>query len=44
MRDLSWMRLMKSKSWVKVMRSRLSSTKVRIWEGSRVVGVDKRIV
>ena len=44
MRDLSWMRLMKSRSWVKVTRSRLSRTKARMWEGSRVVGVDKRIV
>ena len=44
MRDLSWMRLMKSRLWVKVMRSKLRRTKARMWEGSSVMGVDKRIV
>ena len=43
-RDLSWMRLMKSRLWVKVMRSKLRRTKARMWEGSSVMGVDKRIV
>ena len=43
-RDLSWMRLMKSRRWVKVMRSKWRRTKAKMWEGSRVVGVDKRIV
>ena len=43
-RDLSWMRLMKRRMCVRAMRSRLRSTKARMWEGSSVVGVDKRIV
>ena len=43
-RDLSWMRLMKRRSCVKVTRSKLRRMKARMWEGSRVVGVDKRIV
>ena len=38
------MRLMKRRSCVKVMRSRLRRTKAKMWEGSRVVGIDKRIV
>ena len=44
MKDLSWMRLIKMRSWVKVTRRRLRSTKAKMWEGSSVVGVDKRIV
>ena len=43
-RDLSWMRLMKRRMCVRAMRSKLRSTKARIWEGSSVVEVDKRIV
>ena len=43
-RDLSWMRLMKRRRCVTVMRNNWSRTKARMWEGSRVVGVDKRIV
>ena len=43
-RDLSWMRLMKRRMCVRAMRSRLRRTKATMWEGSRVVGVDKRIV
>ena len=43
-RDLSWMRLMKRRMCVRAMRSKLRRTKARMWEGSRVVGVDKRIV
>ena len=43
-RDLSWMRLMKSRRCVMVMRSKLRRTKATMWEGSSVVGVDKRIV
>ena len=43
-RDLSWMRLMKRRACVRAMRSKLRRTKARMWEGSRVVGVDKRIV
>ena len=31
-------------NWVKVTRSRLRRMKAKIWEGSRVVEVDKRIV
>ena len=43
-RDLSWMRLMKSRRCVMVMRSKLRRTKATMWEGSSVMGVDKRIV
>ena len=43
-RDLSWMRLMKRRMCVRAMRSKLRRTKARMWEGSSVVGVDKRIV
>ena len=43
-RDLSWVRLMKTRRCVRVMKSRLRRTKARMWEGSSVVGVDKRIV
>ena len=43
-RDLSWMRLMKRRMCVRAIRSKLRRTKARMWEGSRVVGVDKRIV
>ena len=42
--DLSWMRLMNKRSWVQVTMRRLMRTKARMWEGSSVVGVDKRIV
>ena len=42
--DLSWMRLMNKRSWVKVTRRRLRRMKAKTWEGSRVMGVDKRIV
>jgi hypothetical protein len=35
---------MKMRNWVKVTRSKLRRMKARMWEGSSVVGVDKRIV
>ena len=43
-RDLSWMRLMKRRRCVTVVRSKLRRMKARMWEGSSVMGVDKRIV